>query len=136
MSEIGASEARSDGKRRPGAAVVYFVRATILGLVKIGVASDIRSRLANLQVGSPDRLELVGVMRAKDALAKEMELHGRFRADHSHGEWFRMSPELSRLIAFNHPDMYYREETNGLRALLEAVDEDINEGRDPVDAPA
>ncbi|MDZ4318303.1 MAG: GIY-YIG nuclease family protein [Phenylobacterium sp.] len=78
---------------------VYFVQAAKLGLIKIGFAADIQERLGSLQVGSPDRLALIGAIYDKDALAIEARLHSRFRKDREHGEWFRPSAELLAYIA-------------------------------------
>lgn len=73
---------------------VYFVQAVTLGLVKIGYAVRSADRLRTLQVGSPDRLELIGRIACQDPEAVERALHIRFRALRSHGEWFRGEPEL------------------------------------------
>lgn len=81
-----------------GHVVVYFVQAKALGLIKIGIAVDASARLAALRTGSPDRLELLGVIPVRDAVASERALHRAFRPYHSHGEWFRPAPSLLELI--------------------------------------
>jgi hypothetical protein len=106
--------AKTDGDQ-----VVYLVRARTLGLIKIGVASDLRTRMANLQVGSPDQLDLVGVIRASNARDKEMELHGWFRKQWSHGEWFRPCRALEQLIADNSLADHQRWQCEQLRGLVE-----------------
>lgn len=78
---------------------VYFVQAEKLGLIKIGYAADIRERLRSLQVGSPDRLTLIGAIYDNDALSIEAQLHSRFRDDREHGEWFRPTEALLAFIA-------------------------------------
>lgn len=101
------------------APVVYIVRARKLGLVKIGFAADLVSRLNNLRVGSADELDLVAVIRSERPKELEQGLHARFAMLRSHGEWFHCSPELVDLITLNSAEVYFCEERNGLRAILE-----------------
>lgn len=71
---------------------VYFIRADN-GLIKIGVAADPKDRLHTLSTMSPVGLSLIAVI--PDAGAKgESNLHRKFAAHRSHGEWFRPAPEL------------------------------------------
>lgn len=86
------------GSKPKNAELVYFVRGEASGLIKIGVARDVFRRLRALQVGSPDRLILMGVMRPDDPCHVEGHLHWFFRADHSHGEWFRPSAAILAYI--------------------------------------
>ncbi len=77
---------------------VYFVRAKTVGLIKIGIATLPNRRLNALQVGSPDRLEIVGLIRAKNHADLERELHSRFSRLRVHGEWFSPGPALLKFI--------------------------------------
>jgi hypothetical protein len=52
-----------------------------------------------MQIGSPDRLTLLGVMPCYDQ--SETILHQDFRAFNIHGEWFKPSPELLDYIKKN-----------------------------------
>jgi Meiotically up-regulated gene 113 len=70
---------------------VYFVKAEKIGLVKIGVAKNVRARLSELQVGSPDRLLLLGFIQGDEAT--ERRLHALFREKHVIGEWFALDAE-------------------------------------------
>lgn len=56
-----------------GAGFVYFVQARQLGLVKIGIAKDMKRRLRALQCGSPDQLRVLGVIWDERPLALERE---------------------------------------------------------------
>lgn len=78
---------------------VYFIQADN-GLVKIGVSADPMNRLEGLRTGSPLRLRLLGVIPGLGVVG-EHELHERFAASRSHGEWFRPTPELATYIAEN-----------------------------------
>lgn len=99
---------------------VYFVQAETLGLIKIGAASTVGSRLCNLQVGSPNRLKLLAVMFSENALLLEAELHGRFAKHRAHGEWFRPVPELLAFIA-TEPQKTRDPIELGLRAMLDEL---------------
>lgn len=75
---------------------VYFVRAAT-GDVKIGVAGDIKKRLASLQATSPIPLALMGVIFGVGKRA-EAELHERFAHLRRHGEWFEPTDDLLEYI--------------------------------------
>jgi hypothetical protein len=73
---------------------VYFVLATASRLVKIGYAKDAWARFSNMQVGSPEELRMLGVIRTYLPTELERDLHAHFAADRVRGEWFRFSEEL------------------------------------------
>jgi hypothetical protein len=73
---------------------VYFVRAEMLGLIKIGHSADVASRISVMRAQSPDRLVLLGTIESHDARSLEVELMARFAAHRSHGEWFHPAPEI------------------------------------------
>lgn len=76
---------------------VYFVQQGD-GHIKIGIASDVTSRISELQTGSPVPLRLLGVM-ANAGRKTEAELHRRFSSLRQSGEWFRPERELLKFIA-------------------------------------
>lgn len=77
---------------------IYFAQAEGGGPIKIGSAHRPYLRLGQLQVGNPNRLRLVGIMRAEDRFAEEA-LQCRFEAHRIRGEWFEPVPQLVELIA-------------------------------------
>ena len=80
---------------------VYFIRAQSTGLIKIGKANHVPTRLANLQSASPDMLTLLAFITFEDgrnATYKETELHQQFAEFRHHGEWFHSNEELNKLI--------------------------------------
>jgi excisionase family DNA binding protein len=79
----------------PAGPHTYFIRGRVTGLIKIGRAADVATRLGDLQCGSPDILELVG---AFPGVQEETLLHTQFAADRRHGEWFHPSPALLQWI--------------------------------------
>lgn len=101
--------------------MVYAIRGIKTNLIKIGVTSvvDVRKRMKILQVGSPDILEIIGILTTPDGMTDykyEIDIHYRFRALRHHGEWFRSSPTLLNYI-----------DRNSSAALLAAV----NNSRQP-----
>ena len=78
---------------------VYFIRSPRLRAIKIGIANDPKKRHSYLQVGSADRLELVGTWLSNNAAKLEGVLHSYFSADRIGGEWFAASPALAEIMA-------------------------------------
>lgn len=76
--------------------MIYFIRAVNSGAIKIGVSNDPRRRLESMQTGSPEPLELLGVLPG--GVDEERRLHQRFAAYRIHGEWFRGDETLTRAI--------------------------------------
>ncbi len=73
----------------------YFVRASN-GLVKIGTSRDIRTRLNGVSGSSPLEVELVAWFKCERLI--EGVLHLVLDETRHHGEWFRATPELLRLM--------------------------------------
>lgn len=64
--------------------------------IKIGASSDPNIRIETLQTGAPGKLTLVAVIPKSGD--KESECHKRLAHLHLHGEWFRYTEEVDRLI--------------------------------------
>jgi hypothetical protein len=75
--------------------VVYFIQAVQSKLVKIGVSVNVEQRLKTLQSGSPEKLEVVRILKNSGRL-RESELHRQCAKYRKHGEWF--APEVLNLI--------------------------------------
>jgi hypothetical protein len=69
-----------------GGSRVYVVSATGSRLVKIGVTTNLKVRLAALQQTSPS--ELVVLWHTSGGLNLERAIHQRFWKKRLHGEWF------------------------------------------------
>lgn len=78
---------------------VYFVEAEGLGLIKIGLANCVRSRLACIAKICPVPLRLLTKVPTDKRGSLEKELHVRFAQHRAHGEWFRAEPDLRAYIA-------------------------------------
>jgi hypothetical protein len=76
---------------------VYFVQESGTGAIKIGVAKDVKARMASLGTGTPHVLTVLGVIDGDVVL--EETLHEQFRHARIRGEWFRPVPELLEYIA-------------------------------------
>ena len=68
---------------------VYFVRNNE-GHCKIGMTTDLRSRMSQLQVSSSTSLELVFVIHSDKPELLEQEMHKRFQHKWIRGEWFSL----------------------------------------------
>jgi hypothetical protein len=70
---------------------LYLIRCSNEEVYKIGIAGDVRSRIANLQTGNPYKLELADCYSFSSADAVERVLHMKFEGVRMEGEWFRLS---------------------------------------------
>jgi hypothetical protein len=109
---------------------VYFIRAGIVGLIKIGFSEIYPdSRLAAHQVSSPVELERFAYVYS--SLTHEQRLHLRFAHLRERGEWFRPGDDLLEFIRLNttpwrrrtrgfvDPTPVYRERARTRRELRE-----------------
>jgi hypothetical protein len=76
--------------------VIYFVRDTATGRVKIGYSADPWSRMVKMQADCPGELVLVGIIDGDRAV--EADVHRRFGAHRERGEWFRAEGELAAFL--------------------------------------
>jgi hypothetical protein len=106
---------------------VYFIQAgEIDGPIKIGVARDPWSRMRDLQIGSPESLNLLGHSPPCEALSIEQQLHKKLSTSSIRGEWFAPSPELFRVIERLCGDEYYLNgDARSMIGLLWPYGEDI-----------
>jgi hypothetical protein len=72
--------------------VIYFIRDTSTGHVKIGHAEDPWKRLSKIQSDCPGAVELAAT--EPGGLERERALHQHFAAAHLRGEWFLATAEL------------------------------------------
>lgn len=75
---------------------VYFITNREQNVCKIGVARNVKARLASLQTASPAKLTLEAALPGSVEL--EQDLHARFSACRLKGEWFAITDELDALI--------------------------------------
>lgn len=75
----------------PGHGFVYLIRAN--GQYKIGKTRHLRERLMALQSQCPVPLEVVHYVETVLHGGLESDLHTRYGAGRTHGEWFALSEE-------------------------------------------
>lgn len=102
--------------------VVYFIRATESNRVKIGVATNPLQRLADLQVGSPEILELIGTVPGGRKL--EERLHRALESDRVHGEWFELTDRV--ILAIGDLLGWRQHRINGLEELVRRFEREAN----------
>jgi len=76
--------------------MVYFVWDSGSNAIKIGFSEDVLGRLAELQVGNPNALFLLGTIDGDEGT--ERAIHARFARLRILGEWFRAKQPLLRFI--------------------------------------
>jgi hypothetical protein len=76
--------------------MVYFIKAETYGAIKVGSSVDPIKRLTELQVSSPDDLELLGVVSG--GINIEKRFHRLFRKQHLRGEWYKIEGTCSKIL--------------------------------------
>lgn len=75
---------------------IYFLATEDRSMIKIGKSKDVTKRVACIKTMSPVPIHLECHFRSHEDM--EYYLHDQFASTRSHGEWFRASPELYKLI--------------------------------------
>ena len=75
---------------------IYMARAGKEGMVKIGLAASVNSRVKDLQIGSSEKLEVIRVVDGNHQM--ERWFHYRFSNLRKHGEWFVFTPEMLTVL--------------------------------------
>lgn len=76
--------------------MIYFIRAVESGKIKIGESDNPVARIKQLKTGSPEKLEILGVISG--GRYREKDLHKKFKQYQVRGEWFKSNPELTKFI--------------------------------------
>lgn len=77
---------------------LYFIREEFKGLVKIGITSNVRTRMGTLQTSCPQNLELIGYLETEYAESLEKFIHDRFSDRNYLREWFTFSDDEIEMI--------------------------------------
>lgn len=83
--------------------MVYFIQASTLKFIKIGYttcAASLRRRFSSIQTGSPDKLQIIGIINDVDE-EYEAYLHVMFKQHNVRGEWFEPHKDLLQFISEN-----------------------------------
>ena len=80
--------------------MIYFVRGTRSGMIKIGYSESVKRRLKALRTSSSEPLEVIAIIEG--TRDDEQALHRRFAVARAQGEWFhphrRLLEYLDELI--------------------------------------
>ena len=90
-------------KSRPpswvGLNVVYMVGIEGEPYIKVGYASELSSRMVNMQVGSPKKLMVLAVFAGD--VKSEALMHRELQEHHVRGEWFDYDEKESREVSIS-----------------------------------
>lgn len=89
--------ARINYNKNTHTASIYFILAEEVGRVKIGITTNIRARMYDLQNSSPVELKLIALFENK-TFEDERFLHAVFSDYRIRGEWFRYSDEIKDFL--------------------------------------
>ena len=70
---------------------ILYLIGSGMEFVKIGIANDVRSRMASLQTGNPNPLKLMACYVFQNAGYIEKALHQKFDPQRVRGEWFTLT---------------------------------------------
>jgi len=76
--------------------VLYIIECQ--GFYKIGIASDIEARLAQLCTGNPFPLVVKTIYKFENADPVERAIHQRYKEQRKRGEWFELSYDDLKII--------------------------------------
>lgn len=96
---------------------VYFIKDEKSNAVKIGKANDIEVRLSELQVGNPNKLNVINYiecLKEEDAKYIEKVLHQKYKELRIQGEWFIFDEKF----LFEQYDKHIELKTKGKRSAL------------------
>jgi DNA-binding XRE family transcriptional regulator len=84
--------------------MVYFIKHT--DYIKIGYTNEIHTRLSQLQTSCPVKISILGLIEG--TLEDESLYHLKFKHLHSHGEWFKHTPELVGFVETLSRDLMWK----------------------------
>ena len=85
-------------KNQENTKFLYLVKEDFMGLVKIGVAKDMKARFSALNGSCPQSLEIIDYFEIEHPTWHEKELHQQYKAKCYSGEWFELSSDDVRDI--------------------------------------
>jgi hypothetical protein len=83
------------------------------GLIKIGIATDVRRRVKSLQTSCPFSVKLVKHWTSSDPLASERKLHSKYARHRQTGEWFCLPDHLlEALVSVDDLDKFLKRKSS------------------------
>lgn len=89
-------------KRKADRRKVYLIGSKGREEVKIGISVNPEERLRGLQTSYPYKLEILACISG--GKSKEQELHTKFKSYCLRGEWFKLTPEISKEFGIKHQE--------------------------------
>lgn len=86
----------SNRRQQKAKRFVYLIRCG--EFYKIGVTTDIKDRMGELQTATPYDLELMGEWSSNEPYTLEATLHSSLGAYRIRGEWFKLPAQLVHAI--------------------------------------
>lgn len=83
--------------------MIYFIKC--LDYVKIGCTNNIQSRINEIQVCTPEKIKLLGLINGN--FEDEKLYHEKFKHINSKGEWFYFTKELENYIESLNKDLMW-----------------------------
>jgi len=82
--------------------MVYLIKDSLTGYIKIGKSKHPQKRLAQLQTGTGGKLVLLQAFDVENDLVVEKRLHQMFWKSRKRGEWFHFPSEdyISFIVSF------------------------------------
>jgi DNA-binding XRE family transcriptional regulator len=84
--------------------MIYFIKQN--EFIKIGYTNRLKTRLNHLQVSSPVKLEVLGLIKGDKI--DEKKYHDLFKHNCSSGEWFFLNEEMQNYIDSLDKDLMWR----------------------------
>ena len=78
-------------RRKDNSGFIYLVHCE--GFYKIGIATNLRKRVSNIQTSNPFKVTLVAYTKTENVFADELELHELFKDKRVRGEWFKLNDD-------------------------------------------
>lgn len=78
--------------------VVYFINCLGTSFCKIGISVNVCSRISNIDVATPHRLIVLGLIDFGDYKEVERILHKSLSFFHIKGEWFNLTEEIQKEV--------------------------------------
>lgn len=97
--KIGIPKMKKTKKIQTSETVVYFIGSIEFGYVKIGMTSEIKQRLKQVQILCPFDVEILKIVDGGRHI--EDKYHKQFSNLNTRGEWFKIEGDLKSLIESN-----------------------------------
>ena len=96
---------KSTNKKNTNGLVYFIHMENNMKVFKIGYTTDLKTRLADLQVAHPYCLQVYATIE-NASKKKETEMHCFFKEKHVRGEWFAITPDMIDSVCKHNTNLY------------------------------